>query len=178
MASDDSAEVLPRYCGARPFPAYAYFPGEGPHPTRSPQGHSYGRDPEPSSSAFEWGVDLYNHGYPWEAHEAWENLWRAASPGSADAVFFRGLIQCAAACLKVRVGRHEAARRLGARALEHIGCAIQDGVDARGLDLAVFTTRFAAWLGAEPIDRVAHPRMQLRDRVGTKRQGRPGSDAP
>lgn len=171
-------EPMPRYCGDRPLPAYAYLPGEHPHPTRSPQGHSYRRDPEPLSSAFEWGVDLYNHGYPWEAHEAWEDLWRAASPGSADAVFFRGLIQCAAACLKVRAGRLEAARRLGARALEHLERAIRDGVDARGLDQAVFTTRFAAWIDAEPIDRVDRPCMVLSDHAGARRRGRPVPDAP
>ncbi|TGQ49534.1 DUF309 domain-containing protein, partial [Mesorhizobium sp. M1C.F.Ca.ET.210.01.1.1] len=27
---------------------------------------------------FRWGIDLFNHGYYWEAHEAWEPLWHAA----------------------------------------------------------------------------------------------------
>ncbi|MET2831203.1 DUF309 domain-containing protein [Mesorhizobium shangrilense] len=31
-----------------------------------------------SSNAFRWGSDLFNHGYYWEAHEAWEPLWHAA----------------------------------------------------------------------------------------------------
>ncbi len=30
------------------------------------------------SDAFLWGLDLFNHGYYWEAHEAWEGLWQVA----------------------------------------------------------------------------------------------------
>ena len=54
---------LPRYAPECPFPAYAFAPGR-PHPTRDPQGHSYGA-PEPEiepdwrrSRAFRFGVDL------------------------------------------------------------------------------------------------------------------------
>jgi uncharacterized protein len=31
-----------------------------------------------SSDAFGWGLDVFNHGYYWEAHEAWEGLWQVA----------------------------------------------------------------------------------------------------
>ena len=115
-----------RYAPGRDFPPYAYLPGRDPHPTRDPEGHSYGTEetPPPYMPPEQWerneeylfGVDLYNAGYLWEAHEAWEDPWRAAPPQSADAAFLRGLIQCAAACLKVRRGRTDGARRIAARA--------------------------------------------------------------
>jgi hypothetical protein len=31
-----------------------------------------------TSDAFLWGLDLFNHYYYWEAHEAWEGLWQVA----------------------------------------------------------------------------------------------------
>ena len=75
----------PRYAPRLPFPSYAFLPGRDPHPQRDPAGHSYGehgptavhvdaddwRDNEP----YLFGVDLYNHGFLWEAHEAWEGIW-------------------------------------------------------------------------------------------------------
>src|SRR5271165_4357968 len=67
------------------FPPYAYLPGKKPHPVRDPTGHSYHVEPIPvaaeaslDSDAFLWGLDLFNHGYYWEAHEAWEGLWQVA----------------------------------------------------------------------------------------------------
>lgn len=151
----------PRQLPARSFPAYAFIPGlSGEHPTRSPRGHSHGRGPEPLASAFAWGVDLYNYGYLWEAHEAWEPLWQAAALGSPERDFVQGLIQCAAACLKVSAGQAEPARRLGARALEHLERALDSQANTRGLDLPAFRERFAAW-----IDRPEHvdsrPRLEI-----------------
>jgi hypothetical protein len=150
-----------RYLHDRPLPPYAFVPGEHPHPTRAPRGHSYGREPEPLDTAFVWGVDLYNHGYLWEAHEAWEPLWRTAPQDSADAAFFRGLIQCAAACLKIRSDQANAARRLGARAVGHLARAIEGHAETGGLDLPAFTKSFAAWIGAGPEDVGARPRIEL-----------------
>lgn len=151
-----------RYAGEHPLPPYAFVPGgEHPHPTRDPAGHAHRAPPVPLASAFAWGVDLYNHGYFWEAHEAWEDPWRAAPPGSAEAELLRGLIQCAAACLKLRAGRREAAQRIGARARAHLQQASEGHAAARGLDLRRFVRRFAAWVEAEPVDPEAYPRIEL-----------------
>ena len=59
-----------------------------PHPRNDPDGHSYDEEEEylPHFTAEEWrdcehylyGVDLFNQGYWWEAHEAWEAVWLAA----------------------------------------------------------------------------------------------------
>lgn len=104
----------PAYCSQRPRPAYPYRRGL-PHPTRDPQGHSYGaEEPHPppidparwhESDDYLYAVDLYHEGYFWEAHEAWEGLWHAAGRDTtAQGCFIRGLIRLAAAQLKLQAG--------------------------------------------------------------------------
>ena len=82
---------LPRYT-QRPFPSYRYLPYQSgatlPHPHNDPAGHSYHAEEEylPPFTPEDWrscelylyGIDLFNHGYWWEAHEALEDVWLAA----------------------------------------------------------------------------------------------------
>ena len=51
----------------------------------------------------ERGIELFNKGEYWEAHEAWEQVWMLDRAG-LDSGFYKGLIQVAAACL--HYGRH------------------------------------------------------------------------
>ena len=44
------------------------------------------------------GVELFNSGRYWDAHEAWEREWTPDRRGS-DSGFYKGLIQVAAGCL-------------------------------------------------------------------------------
>ena len=44
------------------------------------------------------GVELFNQGRYWEAHEAWEEAWTPDRHGP-DRGFYKGLIQVAAGCL-------------------------------------------------------------------------------
>jgi predicted metal-dependent hydrolase len=140
-----------RYLPQRPFPAYAYVPGRDPHPVRDPAGHSHGApEPEvqaPASEAWAgcadylYGVDLFNHGYYWEAHEAWEGLWRAADDARV-AGLLHGLIKLSAAGVKARAGnprgvaRHAAAAADLFRPLAAEGRARLLGLDARALKAA------------------------------------------
>ena len=125
----------PRLLPDRAFPPYAYLPGRFPHPLRHPEGHSYGAEPDATvhvdaaltSEAFRWGVDLFNFGYYWEAHEAWEGLWQTSREAPEQRTFLHALILLSAAGVKMREGkdvpalRHarRAARLL--RALQHQG---------------------------------------------------------
>ncbi len=105
----------PRLLPELPLPPYAHVPGRTPHPQSDPRGHSFGQHPEhPTRPAAEdWvrsrtflrAVDLFNHGYYWEAHEAWESLWHACGRRGTEADFLKGLIKLAAAGVKVREGR-------------------------------------------------------------------------
>lgn len=126
-----------RLCPDRPLPPYSYVPGRFPHPIRDPSGHSYkapGIQQEthrrsltaPVSLASDWklssvylfGIDLFNHGFYWEAHETWEQLWIEFGRSGRDADFIKGLIKLAAAGVKAREGRPIGVQRHACRAQE------------------------------------------------------------
>jgi hypothetical protein len=117
-----------RYAPERPFPPYAYVPGRHPHPVRDPKGHSFGHSKEPVASpnaadldqnpAMRYAVDLFNHGYYWEAHEVWEGLWQAVGRQGALADFLKALIHLAAAGVKAREGIANGVKRHAERAKE------------------------------------------------------------
>lgn len=100
-----------------------------PHPICDPRGHSYlpreQRLPrtvvvDPARiadcDAYLFGADLYNHGYFWEAQDAWEACWRGLSTADPYERFFRGLIQASVSHLKVTTGQIDGATSLGNRA--------------------------------------------------------------
>ena len=66
--------------------------------------------------AFLWGLDLFNHGYYWEAHEAWEGLWQVADRDGPLRMLFKGLILLSAAGIKIRERKNAAAARHAKRA--------------------------------------------------------------
>jgi len=117
-----------RFLPAEPLPLYSYVPGLFPHPITDPRGHSFGRQPAPvavpdpaawaSCTAYLRGIDLFNHGCYWEAHEAWESLWHACGRTGPLADFFKALIQLAVTGVKLREGRAEGARWHAGRAQE------------------------------------------------------------
>lgn len=117
-----------RYAPEMPFPAYAYVPGQHPHPVTDPQGHSFGHAEETvacpgaveleHNPAFRFALDLFNHGYYWEAHEVWEGLWHVLGRTGTVADFLKGLIHLTAAGVKAREGRPNGVRRHAERARE------------------------------------------------------------
>ena len=122
----DSSRKAERYLPSRPFPAYAFVPGKHPHPITDPSGHSYAKpktvpsplDPDSPSSSDDYlhAIDLFNHGFYWEAHEEWEGLWVAADRTGTVADFLKGLIKLAAAGVKVREGQPTGVRKHALRA--------------------------------------------------------------
>src|SRR5437879_3265888 len=91
----------PRLAPERSLPPYTFIPGRNPHPFSDPRGHSYGArtgppellDPKEwrSCRTYLYGLDLFNHGYYWEAHEVWEGLWIACGRSGITADFLKGL---------------------------------------------------------------------------------------
>jgi len=112
----------------QPFPPYAYIPTRSPHPVRDPEGHSYGeghqkvKPPDPERwqkcRPYLYGIDLFNHGYYWEAHDAWEVVWLACGRKGVTADFLKGLIKLAAAGVKAKQGQARRAQRQAKRAEE------------------------------------------------------------
>jgi predicted metal-dependent hydrolase len=133
------------------FPPYTFIPGRAPHPVSDPAGHLFAQPTELSSPldparwqesrAYLYGVDLFNHGYYWEAHEVWEGLWRAADRSGILADFLKGLIKLAATGVKVRQGQprgvaghaagaanhfRDIARQLGGDGAIYLGLRLRD----------------------------------------------------
>jgi hypothetical protein len=118
----------PRLAPGIALPAYAFVPGRFPHPFADPLGHRFGLDlpeaqvPDPKrwvdSLHYLLGVDLFNHGYYWEAHEAWESLWHVCGRYGAMATFFKALIQWAVVGVKAREQCPEGAFKHARRAKE------------------------------------------------------------
>jgi predicted metal-dependent hydrolase len=77
-------------------------------PGNDPAGHLY-------------ALDLFNEGFYWEAHEAWESFWHALGRTSSEAQFVQGLIHLAAACVKIREGKPNGVARHIQRARELLG---------------------------------------------------------
>ncbi len=119
---------VPRFVPDEPLPPYSYVNGHFPHPVSDPAGHHYGvpvQRPAPlepdrweSCRPYLRGLDLFNHGYYWEAHEVWEGLWHACGRAGPTAAFLQGLIRLAAAGVKAREGRPEGVRSHARRAGE------------------------------------------------------------
>ena len=118
----------PRYLPDRPLPPYAYVGRPLPHPVLDPRGHSHGaphRIPPPldldrwrECEDYLRGIDLFNHGFYWEAHDAWEGLWKAAGKRGPTAELLKGLILLAAAGFKALQGMSDGVRKHGRKALQ------------------------------------------------------------
>ena len=117
---------------AIPFPPYSYVPGHGlPHPVNDPAGHLYAAREQAhelsttaelvESSRWLYAIDLFNAGFYWEAHEAWEALWHAFGRTGPEAQFIQGLIHLAAAAVKIREGKPAGVARHTQRARELLG---------------------------------------------------------
>ncbi|MCH2115742.1 MAG: DUF309 domain-containing protein [Pirellulales bacterium] len=121
------SSARPHYTN-RQFPPYSYVPGAAPHPVSDPAGHMFGKTHETplplvpeswqQSPDYLYGIDLLNHGYYWEAHEAWETLWLVAGRQGRVADFLKGLIKLAAAGVKAREGNSRGVERHCLRAID------------------------------------------------------------
>lgn len=149
--------ALPRY-SKEPFPAYRFIPGESPHPTRDPDGHSYGREAEQlaafdpknwhSCEVYLYGIDLFNHRFWWEAHEALETVWVAAGRRTEVGSFVQGLIQIAVAHLKAFQGFHATAKRMAWKGLDKMGHANDCYL---GIDMTSFCSAVKASFTEDPV---------------------------
>lgn len=122
------------------LPPYTYVPGKLPHPIRDPAGHHVEGPPCPprvelpkdweSCPPYLYGFDLFNAGYYWEAHEAWEAVWHHAGRVGPVADLVKGLIKLAAALVKAREGRTAGVRRHATRAAE-LAQSVQESTHAK-----------------------------------------------
>ena len=154
------------------FPPYTYLPGHRPHPTRDPEGHGFeiltqgdaflSLTAWESCEAYRLGVELFNQGYYWEAHEAWEQVWRTMGKHTHEGQFIQGLIKVSAAAIKIRQGHSKAARSLLTQSSQHFQKVISKHTEtnAGGLHLKVLE-RWCRDFRDEVADIQANPDLPL-----------------
>jgi hypothetical protein len=184
----------------RTLPPYSYVPGhEHPHPVTDPRGHLYGQThpaPIPAESLVQlptepasrrhaltallatnphwlYALDLFNEGFYWEAHEAWEGFWLALGRTTPDARVVQGLIHLAAAAVKIREPRPAGVARHARRGQELLGelaaappggCPGLAAESVRGVVAELSTYRPACWHSSRtPVVRVIAARLRLAD---------------
>lgn len=118
--------------GDWPLPPYRYVPGLNPHPFRHSGGHAYTdgsapqEDPGQLPRLWRRGSDLFDQRFYWEAHEAWEACWHH-TPAGPRRQLQQGLIQAAAARLKLHMGHLSPAQRLQQIALGRLDAVLEAG---------------------------------------------------
>lgn len=109
-----------------PFPPYQYTPGKNPHPIIHVDGHSYGLperhyefsvDTWQQSQRFLFGIDLLNHAYYWEAHEAIEDVWHCLDRQSPAAEYLQAIIMLSVSMLHRRRSMPGTARKVAEKAM-------------------------------------------------------------
>jgi hypothetical protein len=147
------------------FPPSAYVPGRNLRPPRAAVSPALTAVDERSwtvDTEYLWGVDLYNHGYFWEAHEAWEGLWRMPQRAARQRAFLQALIQLAAACLKRALGDAAACDRLATRGLARLeSIATDDHGRYMGLAVVSFSARFRDYLAQGSVEVQQPPALEL-----------------
>ena len=124
------------------WPPYRYVPGCMPHPIRHPDGHLYGTTPHTDQAPIDihrtWlrGLDLYDGRFYWEAHEVWEASWKQMPKKSVEREAMTGLIQLAAATLKIHMKHISPAQHLLVSAQAHFNrVIIEQGPLFQGVSL-------------------------------------------
>jgi hypothetical protein len=155
MTPEESIMTTTRDTGD-PLPPYAFVPGgPWPHPRDLGQhkalpivANAWGASPE-----YLRGIALFNAGYYWEAHEAWESLWHAHGRTGSTADVIKGLIKLAAAGVKVRQRQRHGVVTHACRAAALFRAARdRRGNDQLGLDLADWIETAEAVAAAPPDD--------------------------
>lgn len=110
------------------LPSQRFLPGKGMlHPNKNHIAHfgdaalllnNHVIDEQGDSAAFRYGLDCYNEGFYWEAHEFWEPLWQSVRKQKPQlAAALKALIQFAAANVQLLCARPDSWRRLAQRAI-------------------------------------------------------------
>src|SRR4051812_45558889 len=138
-----TTSAAPRY-SSRPLPPAAFIPGVSKRtdrPATAPaRPTAVDLDALAAHDDFRYGVDLFNHGFPWEAHEAWEPLWFAAPRERPERALLQGLIHAAAAVVKARAGANDAARGLVDSAGQYLA-----RTTTTVLDVPAFIAALTSW---------------------------------
>ncbi len=154
----------PRY-SERALPEYRHLPFQNAHPFLDEKGHSFGEKLSPpdsfdgetwqNSEDYLYCIDLFNHGFWWEAHERLKHISIGAGRETQTGLFVQGLIQVAAALLK-----HFMEEAVGAETLAALGLGNLQQLDGiyLGIDIAILADQMDSCFNS---DDVRYPRIDL-----------------
>lgn len=129
-----------RHAPERALPERPHLPGQGAPPILELEPEPLCQSAWRSHRDLAYGIDLYNAGFFWEAHEAWEGSWQLTGEGP-ERELLRGLIQRAAAEVQRALGKNDGAARLRERAAGHLAAAavrpIFSGVEVGAVDFPI-----------------------------------------
>ena len=108
--------------------------------------HSTKGEIDSAGTLFEEGVERFNRGEFWLAHESWEQIWLAAE--GEQRRFLQGLIQIAAVYYHLERGNQRGAKRLLAAAMEKL-----EGLDPSMSGIAIGEIRNNARVLLESMNR-------------------------
>ncbi len=104
--------------------------------------------------AWLYAVDLYNHGYWWEAHEQIERLWRTQPRTSEPARFLQALIKLCAAVLNRALGKQRPARSQAVSAADTLDdLAVSGSRTFMGIEIASLASAIRRWASNETAER-------------------------
>jgi hypothetical protein len=120
--------------------------------------------PEERERLFRAGIELFNSGRFFAAHEAWEEIWRSTTPEPRD--LFQGLIQTAAALHQsLDLHRLEGPRRTLAKARRRLEPYAPAALGLDIADLLLQIGRWESWLldreGTPPPIPVLNPKSKI-----------------
>lgn len=127
----------PRYAPDSPLPAFAYLPGRNLRDANFQPATSNAGDDWKSDQAYLHGIDLFNHQFYWEAHEAWEHRWLPLAEGDPLRTHLQGLIQASAALLKIRLMEPTPARSIWKRGRSRLLQVAVDGSQEEYLGIEI-----------------------------------------
>jgi uncharacterized protein len=96
----------------------------------------------PQKGEFDRGIDLFNRGHFFAAHEVLEDLWRGISSGQLVRLHMQGLVQLAVAFHHVSTGNLVGARSVLERAVRNLNGA---DISFPELDLESLRVKLAQW---------------------------------
>lgn len=127
------------------LPNVAYVPGQTNRPKDEPL-EKEGVEPLSLSCRapfenefFLFGIDLFNHHFFWEAHEAWETIWHLEEDPALRNLI-QGLIQLSGGYLKIFQNNDKGARTLWGKASKRLTIEL---LDETGIDLSHHMNCFA-----------------------------------
>jgi len=120
--------------------------------------------PAERENLFRQGIDLFNQERFFEAHEAWEEIWRSTTPEPKD--FFQGLIQAAAALHQFRdLKRQDGPRRTLAKARRNLEPYAPSALGIDVADLLGSVEEWETWLESPKGDPPALPALNPKSKI-------------